>query len=116
MIRLAAIALIGFLGLIPSRVMAQAAAPFAATACTVGTGSTQCLAAGVMHSITVQNVSTGANVACTWGGTPALNAAGSIMLSAGQSFTFGPGTSGVPGSILNCIASAAGTPLTIIGY
>lgn len=108
--------LAGLVNAAPAR--AQSAAPFVSIGCTVGVSSTQCLAAStwLSHAATIQNVSTGATVACAWGATPALNAAGSFLLLAGQAVTFGPATAGVPSAALNCIASAAATAVTIVGY
>lgn len=93
------------------------AAPFTQPGCTVGTASAQCLAAGAMsHSVTMLNAGTGAAIACSWGGTAALNTATSFTLQAGQALTVGPTTAGVPPGALNCIAAAAGTPLYVLGW
>lgn len=79
--------------------------------CTVGTSSGQCLAAGRYRFVQVQNTSAAASIACAWGGAAALNSSGSAQLSAGQPASWGTNTSGVPQQALNCIASAASTPL-----
>jgi len=80
--------------------------------CTVGTTSAQCLAASTAtNHIQVQNTSTSATLACSWGGTAALNSSSSFQLAAGQSALWGAATSGVPSQALNCISSAASTPV-----
>lgn len=82
--------------------------------CTVGVASAQCLAASTANLwIQVQNTSAANTVACSWGGTAALNAAGSFLLQPGQSASWGLMSSGVPTNVLNCIASAAATPLYV---
>jgi len=82
------------------------------TPVTVGVASAQALAASTATKyLFIQNVSTTANIACNFGGTAALNTAGSFMLVPNQSRTFEG--SFVPSTVLNCIASAAATPLTI---
>jgi hypothetical protein len=78
---------------------------------TVGTSSAQALAAGAYNHVQIQNTSVSASIACAWGASAVLNASGSILLTPGQSALWGPTTSGVPASALNCIASAASTPL-----
>ena len=82
--------------------------------CTVGTSSAQCLAAlNAAAWVQVQNVSSSAQVACSWSGAAALNSGGSFMLQPGQSASWGVMSSGVPNSALACIASAAATPLYV---
>jgi len=82
------------------------------TSVSVGTASAQALAASsATVYLFIQNVSTTANVACNFGATAALNTAGSFMLVPNQSRTFEG--SFVPTTVLNCIASAAATPVTI---
>lgn len=85
---------------------------FTTSTCTVGTSSGQCLASGAYNHVQVQNISSSASIACSWGGTAALNSTG-VVLAAGQSALWGPATSGVPSGALNCIASAASTPLYV---
>lgn len=82
--------------------------------CTVGTSSASCIAASTANVwVQVQNTSASAQIACSWGGTAALNASGSFMLQPGQSATWGVLSSGVPTNALNCIASGASTPLYV---
>lgn len=82
--------------------------------CTVGAASAQCLAASTANFwIQVQNTHATNQVACSWGGTAALNAAGSFMLAPGQSASWGVMSGGVPTNALNCIASGAATPLYV---
>jgi|GEM_PF-5583647 hypothetical protein len=88
----------------------------AVTATTLGTSSAQALAANTITGyrlIIIDNESATASIACTLNGTAALNTAGSITLAPQTRVVIG----GVPNvSIrepLNCIASAASTPLTI---
>jgi hypothetical protein len=84
------------------------------TGATVGTTSAQAVAAGPRASVlTLQNVSVSAAIACTFApGTAALNTAGSFQIAAGQLLTLS-NTTYVPTDAINCIASAAATPLTI---
>lgn len=87
---------------------------FTIAGCTVGTSSAQCLAAGTYNHVQIQNTSASASVACSWGGTAVLNSSGSIQLAAGQPALWGPNTAGSPSGVaLNCIASAASTPLYV---
>lgn len=80
--------------------------------CTVGTSSALCLAASTANLwVQVQNTHATNSVACSWGGTAALNASGSFLLAPGQSASWGLASSGVPTNALNCIASAAASPL-----
>jgi hypothetical protein len=82
--------------------------------CAVGTASATCLAAGVAKSfVQVQNASASASIACAWGATAALNGSGSFQLAAGQGASWGPVTAGIPSGALNCISSAASTPLFV---
>ena len=80
--------------------------------CTVGTSSAQCLAGSTAtNHIQLQNESASATIYCAWGATAIANAAGSFQLAAGQSALWGPTTAGVPSAALNCISTAASTPL-----
>jgi hypothetical protein len=80
--------------------------------CTVGTVSTQCLAAGtVVNFVGMQNTSSTALVACAWGAAAVLNSSTSIQLTPGAYASWGPNTAGVPSGALNCIASVASSPL-----
>lgn len=82
--------------------------------CTVGTSSAACLAAATAATfVQVQNNSATATVACSWGGTAALNSATSFQLAPGQSASWGQTTGGIPNEALNCIASVASTPLYV---
>lgn len=97
-----------------------AASPAAArtiTAATVGTSSTQALAAAVgpRTFLSIDNESTAAAVACSFGGTAALNTAGDYTVPAGTTRTWTANFSWRPlsGAALNCIASGASTPVTI---
>jgi hypothetical protein len=85
---------------------------FTTAGCTVGASSAQCLAAATAtNHVQIQNVSASISIACSWGGTAVLNNSGSIMLAPGQSALWGPSTSGIPATALNCIAGSASTPL-----
>ena len=85
--------------------------------CTVGTSSAQCLAPNLaIAHIQIQNVSSNATIACTWGGTAIINNSSSFLLAAGQSANWGAATGWVPTRALNCIASASSTPLYIEYY
>lgn len=83
--------------------------------CTVGITSASCVATStVVNHVMIQNTSATANVACHWAsGAAVLNASGSVQLGPGQSALWGPSTSGVPSGAMNCIASAASTPLYV---
>lgn len=83
------------------------------TAVTVGTSSAQAVAAATRTArLAIQNVSASASIACSLGGTAALNTAGSFMIAPGQLLTLSDPVY-VPGDALNCIASAAGTPAMV---
>jgi hypothetical protein len=83
------------------------------TSATVGTSSAQALAAGARVAVlSIQNVSASASVACSLGGTAALNTAGSFQIAAGQILAFN--TNYIPQDAVNCIASASSTPVTVI--
>lgn len=87
--------------------------------CTVGTTSAQCLQAAAAAApvttthLMIQNTSASASIACSWGGTAALNSSGSFMLAPGQGRDWGPGIGWAPTLALNCIATVAGTPLYV---
>ena len=82
--------------------------------CTVGTTSAQCLAASTaLTFVQIQNTSASASVACAWGTAAVLNSTNSVQLAAGQSASWGTGTVGIPNEALNCISSAASTPLYV---
>lgn len=80
--------------------------------CTVGATTTNCLAASTAQAfLQVQNVHASNNVSCAFGVPAVLNAKEAAFLQPGQSASWGPNTNGVPSGQLNCIASAAATPL-----
>lgn len=82
-------------------------------AVTVGTTSSQALAAaaGIRRFLAIDNESMTAAIACAFGGAAALNTAGSWTIPPGMTRTWN-GTF-VPSDAVNCIASAAGTPVTV---
>jgi len=85
------------------------------TAVTVGTSSAQALAAASGNRLTMlalQNVSASASIACNLGGTAALNTAGNFQIGPGQMLTWN--STYIPQDAINCIASAASTPLTVM--
>lgn len=87
-------------------------------AVTVGTSSAQALAAATATRsfLLIQNLSNSANIACRFGAAAALNTAGSFMIPAGQTFSWDlrdPNQFALPNTAVNCIASAASTPVTI---
>lgn len=97
---------------LPTSAGSPSGGTFTFAGCTVGAASGSCLAtATAVNHVQIQNTSPSANIACRWGGTAALNSNTSIQLSPGQSSLWGPSTSGIPSGALNCIASAASTPL-----
>lgn len=88
--------------------------------CTVGTASATCLAANAASShLQIQNVTSGTTnyIACTFGGTAALNSSGSFMLapigSGPSAANWGTATGVVPTGALNCIATAASAQLYV---
>lgn len=104
----------GFASTPTVKITSSAAAARNFPGCTVGTTSGSCLAAGTAATfLQAQNTSATATIACAFGATAALNAAGSFQLAPGQSASWGPATGGVPTGALNCVASAASTPLYV---
>ena len=79
--------------------------------CTVATMATVCLSASTTRAhVGLQNVSSRAapmDVACRWGGTPAVNDSGSFMLWWGGQANWGGATGWAPTGALTCIAVAA---------
>ena len=93
------------------RTLPPVATAFTSTSCVVGTSSGACLGASTaVNSLTIQNISAAATIACVLGGTPVLNGTG-FMLLPGQARSWNLTTSGVPAQALVCIASTASTPL-----
>jgi Zn-dependent alcohol dehydrogenase len=92
---------------------APASGPAGASGCIVGTSSAQCAAAVAgRRLLAIDNESPTATIACAFGNmTPALNTAGSWTIPP-QSVRDWSG-SYVPNDAVNCVASAAGTPVTI---
>lgn len=88
--------------------------------CTVGTASATCLAANLASAhLQIQNVTSGSTnfVACTFGGSAALNSSGSFMLApvggGPSAANWGSATGVVPTGALNCVATAAGAQLYV---
>ena len=95
-------------------VLPKVAASVTIAGCTVGATSATCLAASsAPSSLTVQNTSATARVACTFGATAILNDSGSFLLAAGQARQWNLATSGVPTNALKCISDTAATPLYV---
>jgi hypothetical protein len=84
------------------------------TAATVGTSSAQAVASATWTYVAIDNESASASVACSFGGTAALNSAGSWTVPPSQTRIWVPGTA--PSGAINCIASAVSTPVTIASY
>jgi len=83
-------------------------------AVTVGTSSAQALAKPVIayRMLAIDNESATANIACSFGGTAALNTAGSYTIPAGLTRTWAaPGWT--MNQAINCISDTASTPVTI---
>jgi hypothetical protein len=80
---------------------------------TIGTSSGQALAGSALgrRFLAIDNESVTATVACAFGATAALNTAGSWTIPPGMTRTWNG--SFVPSDTVNCIASAAATPVTI---
>lgn len=89
-----------------------ASAAATTTSVSVGVSSAQALAGGTRKYLSLANQSATAVVACALAGTAVLNAAGSLTLPPYSSYTWE--SSYVPSDAVNCIASAATTPLTIV--
>jgi hypothetical protein len=73
------------------------------------------VSAGPRLFLSIDNESATANIACNFGGTAALNTAGSYTIAAGTTRTWGPVNKDNPlsGAAINCISSAASSPATI---
>jgi hypothetical protein len=89
-------------------------------AATVGTSSAQVLAAptnGERYFLSIDNESASATIACAFGRTAALNTAGSYTIAASQARIWQMPQDWynhpIPSGAVNCIASAASTPVTI---
>lgn len=79
---------------------------------TVGTSSTQVLAAAAARKfLAIDNESTTAAIACAFGATAALNTAGSFTIEPGWTRTWGG--SFVPSDAVNCIAASGSAPVTL---
>lgn len=81
--------------------------------CTVGVTSGACLGANPRGWVQLQNTSASATIACSWDNPASLNSTTSFMLAPGQSASWGPTTGGAPNQALNCIATAASSPLYV---
>lgn len=81
---------------------------------TIGASSGQVLAAGVAKVfLDLVNPSTTATIACAFGIPAVINGAGSITLSPLWHRSWPDGAGYVPGDVVNCIASAGSTPMTV---
>jgi hypothetical protein len=86
-------------------------------AASVGTASAQVLAAATgvgRRYLLIDNESATATIACTFDGAAALNTAGSWTIAPGGRLALGVGYGVSFSDSLNCIASADGTPATIL--
>lgn len=81
--------------------------------CVVGTSSAACLGSNPRGWVQLQNTSSSATIACSWGGPASLNGTTSFMLAPGQAASWGPTTGSAPSEALNCIATAASSPLYV---
>ena len=85
---------------------------------TIGTSSAKALAAppppALRSYLLIENESASASIACSFGGTAAINSAGSFLLGPGVQRVWLPGTA--PQGDVNCIASGAATPATFSVY
>lgn len=81
------------------------------SAATVTNTSTQVLAAASRQFLAVDNESATASIACRFGGTAALNTAGSWTIPPGATRTWL--NYPVPAEALNCISSVASSPATV---
>ena len=86
---------------------------------TIGATSAQAVAAapgGQRVFLSIDNESTTATIACSFGGTAAINTAGSYTIPPGNTRTWtAPSANTYPlnPSAINCIATAGSTPATI---
>jgi hypothetical protein len=95
--------------------MAQTnSAPFAASPASVGTSSAQVSSAHTRRHLEFQNQSGTATIYCTLDGSAAVGGptAGQITLPPLSGYAWGTGL--VPANAINCIATGAATPLTIL--
>jgi hypothetical protein len=82
------------------------------TAVTLGTGSTQVLAAVTSRKfLAIDNESTSAAIACAFGATASIDTAGSFTIQPGLTRTWDG--SFVPSDAVNCVAAAGATPVTV---
>lgn len=97
--------------LLSSAAFAQSAGRIGTThAATITNSSAQLVAGANRTLIAIDNESTTATIACNFGGTAAINTAGSWTLTPGQTRTWK--TDPIPGDAINCISSAATSPAT----
>ena len=108
-----AVVLAGLLLAMMSAAFAQGT-KVAVDAVTVGAGSGVAQAARPRSYLVLLNISTTARINCTIdGSTAVLDAAGTISMQAGGGFIWDE-PDPIPNTAITCIASAGGTPMTIL--
>lgn len=79
---------------------------------TVTSTSAQVLAAGqVTQLLAIDNESSSATIACAFGGTAALNTAGSFTIAPQNTRVWN--SAPIPNDAINCISSASTSPMTL---
>jgi len=81
------------------------------SAATITNTSAQVVAAASRQFLVIDNESTTATIACNFGGTAAINTAGSFTIPPGSTRTWA--SYPVPADTVNCISSVASSPATI---
>jgi len=84
------------------------------SAATITNASTTVVAAATRRFLLIENESSTATIACNFGGTAAINTAGSftILPNTNRKWSDYP----VPAEALNCISSVASSPATVETY
>ncbi len=85
--------------------------PTNVTAATVTNSSTQMVPAHQRQYLAILNQSSTATIACNFGGTAAINTAGSFTLAPLGGFVWDNAI--IPSNAINCISSVASSPATI---
>lgn len=104
----------GLLLLVSSAAMGAATASSTTSAITVTSSSVEYSATAPRQLIAISNESTTATIACRFGGTAAINTAGSWTIPAGATRVWS--SPPIPSDSFKCISSAATSPATLEVY